>query len=418
ADFLAQLGKFEHTAEFLKANLRRGIVARPWVQEALALALQESGGAPVDIERAQASAIDLVPNRAESYLQASRALADNQRYDQALALCRQAAQVEPNLPDPYADALVYAEKAVNSEALLWAAGNLLQRDWPVDNRHLHLDAQDRLNYMARLLSDQRQVAEAQKLRDAAKQVQQRDLVITLIWQGEADLDLKVKEPVGTICSSLQRQTPGGGTFHGDDLQNRLREEYVAAQAFSGDYEVTVERIWGRPLGAKATLEIIRHQGSPQESRERHTLVLDNGQKLTFKLDEGRRTALASVPLTLPQRRAETQAGLSAGNRSLIKLRSLVEPEFNNIDEEKLMGGVAGSGFEVPKPITPTQALEHFSYQGKVPSFVNDALDMTAKATVSADGSYVRLTLQPAFETASRLQARPVITNPVIPGSDN
>ncbi|MFN4262011.1 MAG: hypothetical protein ACK4RK_22270, partial [Gemmataceae bacterium] len=204
--------------------------------------------------------------------------------------------------------------------------------------------------------DQRQVAEAQKLRDAAKQVQQRDLVIALKWEGEADLDLKVKEPVGTVCSPLQRQTPGGGTFQGDTLMERRRETYVAAQAFSGDYEVTVERIWGRPLGGKATLEIIRHQGSPQETRERHTIVLDQRHQLAISFANGRRTALASVPVTLPERRAETQAGLPAGNRTLNKLRALVEPAFANTDEEKLMGGVAGSGFEVPKPITPTQAL--------------------------------------------------------------
>ena len=34
--------------------------------------------------------------------------------------------------------------------------------------------------------------------------QQRDLVIKLSWQGEADLDLKVKEPSGSVCSGASQ----------------------------------------------------------------------------------------------------------------------------------------------------------------------------------------------------------------------
>ena len=46
ADFLAQQGKWDHAAEFLKADLRQGIVVRPWVYKSLAIALRESGGQP------------------------------------------------------------------------------------------------------------------------------------------------------------------------------------------------------------------------------------------------------------------------------------------------------------------------------------------------------------------------------------
>ena len=37
ADFLFESGEFKHAAEFLKANLRQGVVVRPWVFEALAV---------------------------------------------------------------------------------------------------------------------------------------------------------------------------------------------------------------------------------------------------------------------------------------------------------------------------------------------------------------------------------------------
>ena len=41
ADFLAINNKFDHAAEFLKASLRQGVVAEPWVYKSLALALRE-----------------------------------------------------------------------------------------------------------------------------------------------------------------------------------------------------------------------------------------------------------------------------------------------------------------------------------------------------------------------------------------
>jgi hypothetical protein len=34
----------------------------------------------------------------------------------------------------------------------------------------------------------------------------RDVVVRLSWQGEADLDLKVEEPTGSICTWQNRQS--------------------------------------------------------------------------------------------------------------------------------------------------------------------------------------------------------------------
>src|SRR5205085_5826559 len=88
ADFLALNNKFDHAAEFLKADLRQGVVVKPWVYKSLAVALRESGGSPEENERAEVSSADLETLDAQGYLQAARALADDKRYDQALAFCR------------------------------------------------------------------------------------------------------------------------------------------------------------------------------------------------------------------------------------------------------------------------------------------------------------------------------------------
>src|SRR5207247_10791015 len=95
ADFLFETGNYKHAAEFLKANLRYGIVVRPWVYEALAVAL-EAANEPDGARRARLSAVSLDPTDAHGFLQAARALADDKQYDRALAFCRQAALLEPN----------------------------------------------------------------------------------------------------------------------------------------------------------------------------------------------------------------------------------------------------------------------------------------------------------------------------------
>src|SRR5207247_2450808 len=102
ADFLATNGKWDHAAEFLKANLRQGIVVKPWVYESLAIALRESGGSPEEIERAEVSAAELEPMDAQGFLKASQAMAGQKRFDRAVAFCQQASQLEPGLVTPYA----------------------------------------------------------------------------------------------------------------------------------------------------------------------------------------------------------------------------------------------------------------------------------------------------------------------------
>src|SRR5688572_22644070 len=148
ADFLFENEKYDHAAEFLKANLRLGIVVRPWVYEALALALEASGGSPEEIRRARLSAVALDPKDAQGFLSAARALAEHKEYDRALSFCRQAAELEPNLPVAYAQALAYARQGKDGKAMEWAAGRLLGQDWPVDNAGLHKQAQSSVEALA------------------------------------------------------------------------------------------------------------------------------------------------------------------------------------------------------------------------------------------------------------------------------
>jgi tetratricopeptide (TPR) repeat protein len=387
-------------------------VARPWVYDALAISLQSSGAAPKEILRAKLSAVDLEPQDADGFLRASKAMADSGNWKRAIAFCQQAAQLQPNAPYPYADALVYAEKDKNVKAMEWAAGNLLRQDWPVDNLQLQHQAQAKLDALAKLLKGSKRQEDAERVLKSALRLKERDLVIRLSWSpgesGAADLDLEVKEPSGSTCSCLQRLTPGGGLLIGDTLSEMNRETYVAAEGFNGEYQIKVRRIWGRPLGSKAKLVIIKHQGTPEESREEQVIRFDREHTLKVQLEGGRRTSAASIPPDAAYKRPENKDQVSQSSQIMTKLRDLADPEFNESNSSRSWGA------NPRQPLNRNQS-EQVAYQTRVSPFLPNSIDLTAQAVVSADRRYVRLSVAPVFQTVTGLGPPVPVNIPLIPG---
>jgi tetratricopeptide (TPR) repeat protein len=439
ADFLAMNQKWDHAAEFLKAVARQGVVVQPWVYQSLAVALRESGGSADEIERAETSALDLEPADARAYLKAAKALAKDKRYDRAVALCRQAAALEPNVPYPYAEALTYADLARDRAGMEWAAGNLLKQDWPVANGpELQTRAAQKVEALARAFEASGRWEEGKRLKDTVRAERRRDLVIKLSWQGQADLDLKVKEPTGSVCSALNRQTVGGGTLVGDLLtappalpgagalyqQAGQTEVYQAAQAFPGEYQVRVDRVWGRPLGDKAQLRVIQHQGTPQETEQVLTVDLRSGEPVTVRLADGRRTEAAAVPPPGALAPAEPPPALDAEARGqlMTKLRQMADPEVTDVDDRGFRGG-AGSLVAAPAaPKGPAKDPaprpdDRTVYATKIASFVKSSVDVVAQAQLAADRRSVRVSVAPVFGPAgATLSAQAVIVDPLLPGA--
>jgi hypothetical protein len=420
ADFLVAQGQFTHAAEFLKADLRTATVVRPWVYEALSLSLRLSKGSVEEIERAELSAIDVMPSDSQGYLKAGQAMADAKQWGRAVAFCKQASLLTPDSPEPYANALRYAREAKDVDAMDWASSNLLKNDWPTQNKQYHGKAQDELKHLKELLQKEKDTDPAKLARlDSAKKNLQRDLVITLDWKGQADLDLEITEPIGTVCSFQQRQTPGGGTLLGDALLEPNRETYVASEAFSGDYQVKIKRMWGRPQGSSAILQVVEHQGTADERIIFRQAIVADFEKTsptkTITLKVGRRTSVASVSptpmLSAPDDRKEKIEG---GDQVLNKLRALSDPDLMGTG-----GGVRGGFGDLP-PITAKMppgraaAVPTGTYQGKAASVVDSGVEMTYKPVVSSDRQVVGMQLNPVFKT---LGTRPAVgvLNPAIPG---
>jgi hypothetical protein len=351
----------------------------------------------------------LEPLDAQGFRKAAQAMADQGRFDRALAFCRQAALLEPNVPQAYADALVYAEKNKDADALAWASSNLARRDWPINNK----DYQSRAKESVAKVASFGRKADLERLKARLESNQQRDLSIKLSWAGtDGALGLKVKEPTGSVCSYLNRQTIGGGTLLGGTLDQERGETYVAAEAFPGEYTITVDRVWGRPLGDKAQVEITRYKGTPREHTRVETIDFRLGNTSTFNLDNGRRTAAADVPPPGAMQRAEALPTVDTVS-ILRQLRDMADPISTGIEP----GFRGGSAKPAATPAAPSRteqprpAAQEPTYQTRIAPYLSGSADL--KATVKGDGT---LSLTPVFNTVANPQIRPVVTSPLIPGA--
>jgi tetratricopeptide (TPR) repeat protein len=431
ADFLFEEGYFDHAVEFLKANLRQGVIVQPWVYEALALAMEFNRDSMDDILRVRLSATSLDPKNAQSYLKAAKACSDSGNNERAMSLCRQAAQLDPNIWMPYADALVYADRSKDAKGMEWAVSKLSSQDWATDNITLQLKARKSLDNLTQVLQKENRGNEAAKLKDALARLKVRDVVVNITWDagvsGNADLEMEILEPCGTLCSSQVRQSPGGGIMAGFNLdtmseKSKTKGTYTAAEAFSGEYTVRLTRLWGQPANGKVKLEIIHHQGTPQEKHRFETVTIDREATVKFVLADGRRKDVAEVNSAAAQPR-QTVDDQAKYENVMTKLRELADPVNRGGLPRGVSSGVSKSkGLQgiIPalvKADEKSKSKEQLIYQDGT-STVGGGMLVTTQTRISPDGQYMRLSLQPVFQPNVGAATAPRINLSLIPGGND
>jgi hypothetical protein len=416
ADLLAHFEKFDEVAELLKADLRHGVLAQPCCFDALAIALKQCGGTIEEIERIRLSQIDLEPTNPQSYLRAAEAMNELGRPEQAVAFCKRAAGIEPNATDPYAQSLVYLDKAkaVDTDAVQWAAANLSSRDWAINDPTNMADAKKALADLVAKLNAAGRKDDATRIAALASP-SRHDLAIEATWGNEADVDLAVIEPIGSVCSNQNRQTVGGGRWRGDRLMSkdndRFSENYTATEAFSGTYEIKLTRVWGKPLGDKVTVKVTTHDGTDQKREEWHRLDFgtDGIATLKVQLDDGRRTVAATVPPPAPR---TPPVVARDPDRVFNLLRAMAEPAYAGMAKQHMAaGGTSAAGTLNSQVMNSAVDLGPEVYhQNTIGS--GTGADLVGQAVVSSDRRSVRVTAAPVFQTAT---AQPEVNLSLIPG---
>jgi hypothetical protein len=286
--------QFVEAIAMLRAALRHGF-PQPWMYEGLALALQATEAPLEEIERTMMSVVDFATNM-DDILVAAEYMTHLGLDRRALELFREVAATQPFRPEPYLRGLAAAQRMDDEHGIIWACKGILRQAWPIDQQSMaeHAFRVARATF-DKMKSEGRQ-EQAERFEKEVAQAMVRDCVIRITWTGEADLDLYVEEPGGTICCAMNPRTPSGGVMLGDNFARPggasaegYSEYYVCPEGFSGEYRLVVKRVWGQPSAGKVTVEVATHLGSEREQViGRQVSIGKNDSAVAFELADGRR----------------------------------------------------------------------------------------------------------------------------------
>jgi hypothetical protein len=229
----------------------------------------------------------------------------------------------------------------------------------------------------------------------------RDVVIEVTWTGDADVDLIVEEPGGTVCSLQQARTTGGGVCTGDiasqdtgDKSQALSEKYLNAQAFPGTYRARLRKIYGDVVAGKVIVDVYKHRGTEREMHERQHIKVndDSDAMIVFELEDGRRLQslqAQQVEVALQRQQAISQSVLAQ------RMGDFSDPRIAPI---RGPGGNLGVG----RGLGLNGQIGAVGYQPVIITLPQGA-QMTAQAVVSADRRYVRITPAPSFTSIGNVQ---------------
>lgn len=265
-----------------------------WMFQALGLSMQILGRPNSEIERAIMSAVDLSDDLQDAMI-AAIYMSRNGMVDRSLRVLEDLAKTSPSLVQPYEIGLAIAERNDHVDGMRWTSVGVLSQDWP-ENPELA----KRARYAAAAVKTElRKSGNAEELvafENELQNAKHRDCFIDVSWTGDADIDIYIEEPGGTICSRLNPRTTAGGVYYGDvysggkSASGLMKEQYVLPKGFSGDYRLIIRRMMGEVTSGKVNVGIHNHFQSAGEASLEKAVKLDSkGAIVLFKLQNGRRT---------------------------------------------------------------------------------------------------------------------------------
>jgi len=396
--------KYAETASLIQAAIRHGQV-ESWMYEALSLAMRADSldkinrGMKLDeaqteeLERALLSAVDFAQDEDQLVMVAAY-MAQAGLEKRALAVYQQVTKLNPSRSEAYLQGLALAKRLNDVRAIQWACVGILSQAWSGEQRDL-ADQAFRIGKAtyAQLLAEGKK-AEAEAFDAAVRKAQERDCVVVVTWTGDADVDLTVEEPSGTLVSQRQPRSTSGGIHLGDvtsadgkSTTKGFSEAYVCPEGFAGEYRMMVRKVWGRPTSGKITIDIYTHYSSSDQSVIHQQIDIDEKDALViFALDKGRRKD--ALPEAQVAQVAKVQ---NAANRALLaqQLTNAANGQSATSFGNSMATG-AGLGF-----VPPFFMRGAVGYRPVIQNFPTGA-NFSSNAVISADRRYVRVSPSPTF----------------------
>jgi hypothetical protein len=377
------------------AALRNG-QPQPWMYETLGIAMELDKRPQGEIERAVMSAVDF-SSSTDELMYIAEYLTRIRLDRRALKVYQQVAKLEPLRGEAYAFGLRAAQRCGDLAGVEWATVGVLSQAWPTAQAEIERTAlrvaRDTLDRLEKEGKRSEYEAYLARLQEAIV----RDVALRVSWTGNADVDVLVQEPAGSICSLAEPRTIGGGVILGDSYvregdSGATSETYICPRGFAGTYRIQISKTWGEIAAGKVTVDVVRHLSTGEVQRERRQIELgDEDAIVAFELDKGRRTEpleaaqlAGAVSRQQEVSRAVLAQQLSSGaDESVLPIRRL-DPT-GQIAAALLARRGGGVGFMPVVQLLPSGTM------------------LGATGVVSADRRYVRITPFPNFTTIGNVQ---------------
>jgi hypothetical protein len=391
--------QLDQVIAMINAALRNG-QPQAWMYESLGIAMELKGSSKTDIERAVMSAADFStsPDEMMYIAQYLSRLGLDRR---AMLVCQQVAKVAPLRSEAYVLGLRSAEEENDVAGIRWATIGILSQAWPTNMAEIELTASRVAKATLERLASEGRTAERDAFLKELQEAVVRDCVVRVSWTGEADVDVSVEEPSGSVCSATDPRTIGGGVKLGDGYTAKDKadegasEVYVCPKGFAGSYRVQIHRVWGEVAAGKVTVDVYTHLRSGDVQHERQQLeVSDKDALVIFDLNHGRRSEpIETAQIASAVKRQETLSRSVLAQQLDTGSDPSVAPNPNNqnrffpgLDRRlAFLGGRNAVGFQ---PIVQT---------------LPEGTMMSIEGVVSADRRYVRIATVPVFSTIGDVQ---------------
>ncbi|MEZ6123865.1 MAG: hypothetical protein R3C49_11890 [Planctomycetaceae bacterium] len=290
--FLHSEQRYDDAIEGLQAAIRNNH-AQPWMYDVLAIEMKLAGRPQAEISRVLESRIDFAAGNDDQVLPTATMLAGFDAFDEAIALCRQAAERHPWDSRIWSTAREIAKRSQNANAIIWAQAGTIRHVWSKDYPSLHAESELVLTDLATELKSAGRTQSAAAAVEELRKAKARDLRIRIHWTGDADLDLSVGEPNGQTCSRKNPVTSNGGLLiaqsNGGKSASRSgpqTEEYVCVEAPAGQFTATVRYFTGTVTLGRVIVEVLRNENTPEFAQATQTLqgVVDRDVSVTIEVE--------------------------------------------------------------------------------------------------------------------------------------
>ena len=375
----------------IQAALQHG-QSQPWMYESLGIAMELAGHDKSEIERAIMSACDF-SNSPDELMLIAQYLSHADLDNRAFEVYRQVVKVAPLHYEAYALGLRAAQRTKNLDGIRWATLGILEHDWPRAQQKI----QNIAVRVAKATLDQLEAsADESAHKEYKRQLDQamiRDVVVKVSWSGNADIDLIVEEPSGTVCSLHQPRSTGGGVCMGDsytDFEKQkpegLSEEYRCAKGFPGTYRVRIRKVWGELVAGKVAVDVYKNYGTKNELHERqHIAVSDDSDAMVlFEVKQSRR----EKPLK------DEQLAVAVNRQQEIS-KAVLAQQFGGFSDPTIIPVRGGDGNDLRRRLALAGQAGAVGFRPLI-QVLRDGTGLQAIAVVSADRRYVRITAAPEF----------------------